>query len=92
MTSPKQLSEILPNFTKHYLRSLRHLPGSVVQLVVWLIADPGVVSLIPARSHTFMQIDCEIFLYAHSLLTADAIRAVVSYKRKYTIRHKLSIA
>ena len=33
------------------------LPGPVVQSVVSLIADPGVMSLIPAWSYTFMEID-----------------------------------
>ena len=32
-----------------------------MQLVVSLFADPGVVSLIPAWSHTFVEFDCEIF-------------------------------
>ena len=38
-------------------------PGSVAQSVENLIADPGVVSLIPAQpnTHTFKEIDCEIF-------------------------------
>ena len=45
------------------------------------IADPGVMSLIPARSHTFVEIDCEIF--------SQVIRAVVSYKRKYV--HKVMV-
>ena len=36
-----------------------------------LTADPGVASSIPARSHTFVEIDHEI------------ISTVVSYKRKY---------
>ena len=36
------------------------VPGSVAQLVTNLTADPGVTTLIPARSHTFMEIDLEI--------------------------------
>ena len=36
-------------------------PGPIAQSVVSRIADQGVVSLIPARSHTFIEIDCEIF-------------------------------
>ena len=36
-------------------------PGLVAQLVTCITADPlGVASLIPARSHTFMEIDYEI--------------------------------
>ena len=56
-------------------------PGPVAQSVTCLAtdanltADPGVASLIPARSHTFVEIDHEIFSYSR--------RAVVSYKRKY---------
>ena len=37
------------------------LPGPVEQSRVSPIADPGVVSLIPARTYTFMEIDHEIF-------------------------------
>ena len=36
------------------------VPGPVTQSVVNLIADPGAVSLIPARSLTFFVIDHEI--------------------------------
>ena len=42
-----------------------------------LTADPGVASKIPARSHTFVEIDHEIISLSHSR------RVVVSYKRKY---------
>ena len=35
-------------------------PGCVAQSVTCLTADPGVVSLIPAWSHTFEEIDHEI--------------------------------
>ena len=42
-----------------------------------LTADPGIMSLIPARSNSFMEIDNEI------LPSADSRRVVVSYKRKY---------
>ena len=35
--------------------------GPVAQSIASLIADPRVMSLIPARSHTFMEIDHEIF-------------------------------
>ena len=48
-----------------------------------LTADPSVVSLIPARSHTLMEIDHEIISTAILLPSADSRRAVVSYKRKY---------
>ena len=45
----------------------KYLPGCVAQSVTCLAADgcltadPGVASLIPARSHTFVEIDHEIF-------------------------------
>ena len=35
-------------------------PGSIAQSVASRTADPGVMSLIPAWSHTFMEIDHEI--------------------------------
>ena len=37
-----------------------HTLGPVVQSVKCLTADPGVESLIPARSHTLVEIDHEI--------------------------------
>ena len=37
------------------------LPGPIEQLVLSLTADPGVFSLILARSHTFIESDHEIF-------------------------------
>ena len=49
------------NLPKNYF-----LPGRIAQSVTCLAtdacltADPGVVSLIPARSHTFVEIDHEI--------------------------------
>ena len=47
-------------------------------------ADPGTVSLIPARSHTFMKIDHEIISTVLLHPAADYKRVVVlSYKGKY---------
>ena len=57
--------------------------GSVAQLVSCLAADPGVRSLIPAQSHTFVEIDHEIISTAIFLPSVDSRRVVVSYKRKY---------
>ena len=37
------------------------MSGLVAQSVASLIADPGVMGLIPAWPHTFMEIDREIF-------------------------------
>ena len=45
-------------------------------------ADPGVVSLILARSHTFVEIDRDIISMV-ILIIPLIRRAVVSYKRKY---------
>ena len=59
----------------------------------YLAADPGVTSLIPARSHTFVEIGhneiChEIILRSFSSLPLNqSRRVVVSYKRKYV--HKV---
>ena len=63
--------------------------GRIVQSVTFLSADtcltanPGVVSLILAWSHTFVAIDPELISMAILLPSADARRVVVSYKRKY---------
>ena len=65
------------------------LPSSVAQSVTCLTADPGVVSSIPARSHTFVEIDHEIISTVILLPYADSRRVVISYKRKYV--HKLLI-
>ena len=48
-----------------------------------LTADPGVVSSISARSHTFVEIDLELISTTVFLPSADSRRVVVSYKRKY---------
>ena len=37
------------------------MPGSLVQFVVSPIADPGAVGSIPARPHSFVEIDREIY-------------------------------
>ena len=72
------------------------IPGRVAQSVtclatdVCLTADPGVASSIPARSHTFVEIDHEKFLRSFSSLPLiHSRRVVVSYKRKYV--HKLLV-
>ena len=60
-----------------------HVAQSVTCLAtdVSLTADPGVASLIPTQSHTFMEIDHEIIF--SSLPLNHSRRVVVSYKRKY---------
>ena len=72
------------------------LPGRVAQSVTCLAtdacltADPGVASSIPARSHTFVEIDHEIIsTVISSLPLIYSRRVVVSYKRKYV--HKLLV-
>ena len=57
--------------------------GCLAQSVTCLTADPGVASLIPAWSHTFVEINHEIISLAIFHLSADSKRAVVSYKQKY---------
>ena len=56
---------------------------------MFLTADPGVTSLIQARSHTFVEIDHEIISTAILLPSADSRRVVVSYKKKYV--HKVLV-
>ena len=56
------------------------LPGRVAQSVTCLAtdacltADPGVPSLIPARSHTFVEIDREIISTVILLSSADSFK------------------
>ena len=49
-----------------------------------LSADPGEASLIPARFHTFVEIDHKIISTVILLPSAESFKkVVVSYKRKY---------
>ena len=55
------------------------IPGRVAQSVtcladVCLTADPGVASSIPARSHTFSEIDHEIISMVILLPSADSFK------------------
>ena len=60
--------------------SLETLPGRVAQSVTCLAtdacltADPGVASSIPARSHTFVEIDHEIISTVILLPSADSFK------------------
>ena len=56
-----------------------------------LTADPGVASLIPARSQTFVEIDHEIISTMILLPSTDSFlkNVVVSYKQKYV--HKVLV-
>ena len=57
-------------------------PDRIGQSITCQTADPGVGSLIPSWSHTFVEIDYEIISTTILLPSADSRRAV-SYKRKY---------
>ena len=64
-----------------YLIKIKKIPGRVAQSVTCLAtvssltADPGVASSILARSHTFMEIDHEIFS------TVILFRSAESFKK-----------
>ena len=68
--------------TKHYVLSgyIWYTQGHVAQSVTCLAtdacltADPGVASLIPARSHTFMEIDHEIISTVILLPSPDSFK------------------
>ena len=69
------------------------MPGRVAQSVMCLAtdacltADPGVASLIRARSHTFVEIDHEIISTVILLPSADSFKkCCCSYKRKYGLK------
>ena len=62
---------------KSALDSIRSGPGFVAQSVASLITDSGVVGAIPARPHTFVEIDHEIFS------TVILLPLNQSYKRKF---------
>ena len=69
------------------------MPGRVVESVTCLAtdacltADPEVASSIPARSHTFVEIDHEVIYTVILLLSAESFKKiVVTYKRKYVHR------
>ena len=61
-------------------KQLTQVPGGVAQSVkclatdVSLTADPGVPSLIPAGSHTFVEIDHEIISTVILLLSAEPFK------------------
>ena len=90
---------LLFQYTKHILKTKSNftlLPGRVAQSVTCLAtdacltADPGVASSIPARYHTFVEIDHEIISKVILLLPLIySSRVVVSYMRKYV--HKLLV-
>ena len=77
--------------TKFQLLIKAEMQGHVAQLVTCLATDacltvdPGMASLIPSRSHTFMEIDNEIISMVILLLNHSR-RVVVIYKQKYVYR------
>ena len=74
------------NFQIYCMRVWGRVAQSVtcLSIDVSLTADPGVSSLIPARSHTFVEIDSEIIsTVILSLQLNHSRRVVVSYKQKY---------
>ena len=52
-----------------------------------LTADPGAASLIPAQSHTFLEVDHEIISMVILLPSAESFKK--SYKQKYV--HKVLV-
>ena len=71
-----------------------HIAQSVTCLTadMCLTTDPGVVSSILVRSHTFVEIDHEIISTAILLPSPDSRRVVVSYNRKYVHDvHRLTV-
>ena len=70
-------------------------PGGITQSVTclakdaYLTTDPGVASLIPSLSHTFMEIDHEIISMVILLPSAESIKTVFgSYKRNSLVENK----
>ena len=61
-----------------WIRKKKKIPGRVAQSVMCLVADakltadPGVASSIPARSHTFVEIDHEIISTVILLPSAES--------------------
>ena len=50
---------------------MKYRPGRVAQSVTCLTADPGIAGSIPARYHTFVEIDHEIISMVILLPSAD---------------------
>ena len=75
MITMVSLDRIVGKFSSHYVQQS---PGRIAQSVmclatdVNLTADPGVASSIPARSHTFVEIDQEIISMVILLPSAES--------------------
>ena len=63
-----------PQFYTNLLTGLRSAVGNVSDYRCCLTADPGVASLIPARYHTFVEIDHEIISTVILLPSADLFK------------------
>ena len=63
-----------------HLNLLKEGPGCMEQSVTCQTEDPGVTSLIPAQSHTFVEIDHKITSTVILLPSTDSRRVWVSYK------------
>ena len=63
-----------------WVQSTALYPAALAQSVICLTADPGVASSIPARSHTFMEIDHEIIstLFSSLSLIQEGLLSVTS--------------
>ena len=73
-------SKYVPSSDEHWRLSFTNTPGRIAQSVTYLAtdacltADPGVASSIPARSHTFVEIDHEIISTVILLPSADSFK------------------
>ena len=81
MLQKKKLTEAEVEVNIHFYYCIaHHVPGLVAQSVTCLAtyanltADPGVVSSIPARSHTFVENDHEIIFTVILLPSADSFK------------------
>ena len=70
----------IKSYQIRFLKLFNNIPGRVAQSVTCLAtdacltADPGVASSIPARSHTFVEIDHEIISTVILLPSADSFK------------------
>ena len=82
LTSTKHRILIANKYLSHKHKGIMGLDGVAQSIMclatdACLTADPGVVSLNPARSHTFMEIDHETILRSLSSLPLNHSRRVV---------------
>ena len=64
------------------------MPVRIAQWITCLTADPGVVSLIPAWSHTFMEIDHEIISTAIGRVTRLTDHPDMTIAVEEDVKHK----